>query len=406
MSYRPTPSAKRETGLWLAGVLLLLSVTFAVVPAKYHLAGDLMVYRVAQTTYESGGNPYSQRDLRSAQLASVGIDAPPGPVWNPPIFFVTIGPLLNIAPIVISVVLPTILLCAALGLCWIGWRTADLNETFPGLLLVGTVACSLPWWTNLLYGQWSMLHAALVALGIRSFIGRRDVAAGVLLSVVVLKPHPYWLLLLLVGAFAVRERRGNFMLSLVSAVSVLSLLAEVAFPAIHWLWVYRESWPARYLTATFPSFLRMIWKYFDGPPSSREYLGIVVTSLLFGTALFSLIVRRSGARKIGDLLPLSLPVSVLFAPYGFVFDQGILILFQVFILAKAKKAGTDHFTRVFHVLVGMNLLTALGFLENPWNLWLEWCLLPVLLVSFQLFAPRSWVTVEPSDRRCCPPTTC
>jgi Glycosyltransferase family 87 len=379
----------------LVGIALLFLAIFFVVPSEYHRRGDLLAYRVAQTAIDSGGNPYNPSDLRVAQKTSAGFDAPAAPVWNPPLFFIVLGPLLNLPPPFMPLLLPFLSVLAGLMICWTGWGLAAHDQPFPRCFAVAALAVCLPWWSNIFLGQWSILIAGLVAAGIFAFSRRYDVCAGVLLSSVILKPHPFWLPMAVIGFLALRERRLRFLVTIPVTLAVLSIIAESVYPGIHARWILRESWPTAYLTATVPTLMRVAWSAFGIPGSPFVLWFMFGGSLLAGLLIYWRIIQRTNARQLRTLIPHSLAISVLFAPYGFLFDQSIVLLLEFVLIAVAYSSGEPRVTRMMRTLLVGNIAFAVLFLVDLWSLSLWWYAFPAFFIFVQLLFPPAYLVYRP-----------
>jgi hypothetical protein len=122
-----------------------------------------------------------------------------------------------------------LLLLTAIGLRLAGWRPAS-----PGLILI--LLFSLTWYHGarpLINGNPSILMAFLVCAALLALKSRRDVLAGLLLALATIKPQALILLLPLILAWAIVKRRTALLVSALSALAGLVLLAVLINPA--WL---------------------------------------------------------------------------------------------------------------------------------------------------------------------------
>jgi len=169
-----------------------------------------------------------------------------------------------------------------------------------------------------------------------------------------------------------------------------SLLAEVIHPGIHHQWVYRDSWPTNYAGSTLTALVRQ----FLISSSGVDPIFVVCAVMMVGgtVAFFALIQRFPQARNLPDMVSLSLVISLLTAPYGFVFDQAALVLAQNRLVARVYNA------KYVRCLIVGYMFTSLAVIvlsrsdgESP-NLPLYWFVSPLLLLL-------AWLVVLTVERR-------
>ena len=179
--------------------ILALDLTFSV--RRPYVESDLSAYKMAQRFLRDGQDPYA-RDAIRAEWERLGhghsADVAPKMVWNPPIFFVYPGVFFRFSENILFGIWPIVSTLAALALGAIGWRIATARP-LAGYPVGGAVLLCLPWWLELNLSQLSSLVALPCMFGFLLFFQRRDFAAGLSLSLALVKPHLVFLPYVLLG---------------------------------------------------------------------------------------------------------------------------------------------------------------------------------------------------------------
>jgi hypothetical protein len=379
---------KNARGFLLLIFIFLVSLA-AILPVLQAGIGenDLIAYWASTRLLVTGGNPYSAEELRTMQeLARPGgpIEAGTLMVWNPPWLMLLLIPISLLS-----------FSCAAqtwffINVCIIGLSTylswTLLNRSVHErafLILLGIVFIFIPTLILLNLGQISTIILISLVLFIFLIEKNKDTLAGIVLLMTTIKPHITYLVLLLILIWIIRNRRWRVAISF-AAAGILSVLVT---------WLINPTWINDYVQTlnTLP--------YHDLSTSTlgsfmSEVFGIQIFRYTFLLLLPLAFPLAKAAEKAGLLTAfnLALLVSIPLSPYGFAFDQILLLPAVAQICSWLSRPGSFARTR---------LMAALGlaavFMLNTWIashsgmsysffFWVPLALLPVF-----------WLTVRTQD---------
>lgn len=169
-----------------------------------------------------------------------------------------------------------------------------------------------------------MLSAALMLIALHR---GRDAQAALFALPLTLKPQLFFLTFLLIGAVALLKRRRRFLIFALCGFLALSLAAELIFPGVHRSWI--EALPrigafsASIRGSTFAGFLRVL--FYDGKQLPPAWPSIVLP-MIGAAAAVLWFIKRSGEIPWMELVPVSICLSLLFAPYCWGYDMALLII--------------------------------------------------------------------------------
>ncbi len=355
---------------WLLGSRLLFQ------------AADLSNHTVAQDIVRRGLNPY---DIGVVALQRPGLaagDVLYRMVWNPPICFLFPGVFFLLPGWVVYALWPGVLYLSGVALAVVGWSLSN-GPLRAGAVLVAAY-CSFPLMCEVYLSQISSLVALPPIIGIALFMRGRDFAAGLLMSLAVLKPHVVFLPICAIAFWTVLSRRWRVVLGGLMGVVVGAGFAELLFPGVLYWWVSREVWPVHVLGGTLSGFVRRLVLSNGGRDPVLVTLWIplgVVLCFLLG--LFKYARTPSSVAVAWSIL-----LNFIAAPYGFVFDQTILIVVQGYLLSscptQARLRGT------LAAVLSANGFAAFAFVgarDSEAQLW--WSLYPLFLAIGFFFLLRS-----------------
>lgn len=363
----------------LAAVLTCVGAMFVPVRSPY-LQSEILAYKIAEDLVGRGANPYDPATVLSEWQTRTGIDAPEVMmVWNPPVVFLYPGVFLQLPESLVYAVWPFLNVSAAAILGLIGWKLASA-KTLRVVPLIVASFCSAPLIIEFQIAQLSSLVALPPMVGILLFLKRRDFLAGLFFSLAILKPHLLFLPLIAVGYWTVFERRWKIVAGTVIGLGASLLAAEVVFPGISWQWLTRETWPVNYAGATLASMIRAIMSLqgFPDPIFLSAFLPVI------GAVGLGLVLFRKARHP--SIVPLmwSLLLNQVFSPYGFIFDQCVLIVVQAFLASRAPTVM--HAARLLIFMMLANVLPTVTSLVAPtWLGFLWWGVYPPALAMIFLY---------------------
>lgn len=218
---------------------------------------------------------------------------------------------------------------AALAGALLAWRAADgPRSTAP--LFLALVLFSQPFWTLLVSGQITGVMLALVSALSWSFARRRDVAAGVALAGLALKPQIGLLVAPLVVLRAVAERRGTFLAVALAVGGTLALASFALAPQWADAWLGEISTRRLGSVALRPS----VWGF------AQETFGNALWGVVLLIAVVVAIgaVARRNALAAVPLVALAAALSLVATPYISSYDHLVLVLPWALALALAARA--------------------------------------------------------------------
>lgn len=372
---------------------------------SYPLFGnrDFIEYWCAFQLGRSGQNPYDSSLLFTFQR-SIGWDENSAlMMWNPPWLLTLLSPILSFPFyqsgklfMVFNVTLLTVTTA-------FGWKLLD-HRPAPATALLATFLF-FPAILAVDMGQVSVIITTALIVGLWALKERRDLLAGALLSLLTIKPHLAYLPLLLAAWVVVRERRWKVVLGGAGTLAVLLLGTAVLFPGTLGFWKQTLSQGApgdqnvRVVSWQVSSLVGAVRAAIASPDIRvHQLIMVLIPGLTATTFLWWLIIRERPA-KWWTILPWLLPLSMFTAPFGWLFDHTIALLTQLATFAVILYRPMPRQTRVCAVLMLLWLsalvpiLLKLGLRMHHHYFWFP----AVLAATF--FATRASVTEEASQKQ-------
>lgn len=324
----------KRVGVIAVSALILAVLACIVAPRLPYHSSDLMIYNTSLAVAGAGGNPYNPVEIREA-LKSY-IESPGEPVhlmWNPPGFLIYPGLLLLLPQPILYDLWPAILVVSVFALAIIGAQISGIRESRAEHIIFAASA-SLPFLVEIKLSQLSSIVSLLPIFGMLLYLRGANFISGVLLSFGVLKPHAVFLPLCVIALWTLHERRWQVLVG--AAVGLLCLLglSEAVFPGLNQLWLHRASWPVNIVGSAIPGLLRL---YLIGDGYYARLLGLLWSCL--GVAVFALISWRSKWGRPAEVLVWAIMLNPIVTPYGFMFDQSVLVVAQAFWLMRFASIG-------------------------------------------------------------------
>lgn len=311
---------------FLVALLLALCVFFVSSTVNAYGIGriDFVQYWSAAKAFYGGANPYDASVLASAQRGLVADEYVPVRMWNPPLVF----PLLwffSLCDFQCLVPIWFVAGCALMAGSFILLRNmyerAAGDASRRGIAALFFVLTCDPLFQSISYGQLSTLLLGALALSLylsSAEGGGRQFLAGLTLGITAFKPHLLYLVYLLVVLEALRTRRFNMAAGLAAAVVLLAVIPLGVNAEIYrYYFTALEMPPFYFKTPTLGSWLQEIANSNSG---TLRVLPSICTALIVAICFF----LRKKAPRSGYLL-LLLPLSLFTSPYGWEYDQLLLL---------------------------------------------------------------------------------
>jgi hypothetical protein len=301
---------------------------------------DLIAYWSAGRLLLDGDDPYDLASLDRVERSQGWAEPVTVAVWNPPWLLVWLVPLAELpfhpaAMTWLAVSLALILACATVT--WRELAGPEAGKTVP--IAWGATAAFVPVLFLLHMGQVS----TLLVLGLAGFAWAaprgRDALAGAFLALTTIKPHVVHLVWVVALYWMVAGKRWRFAAG-VAAVLGPSVVALAAFwpRALIGYRAVLEHPPLHYMPPTLAAVLRLL----VDPANAR--IQVVVPMVIALAALAWLIVRQPAIDWRTWLGPVLL-VSVPTAAYGWCFDQTVLLIPYLAIVAWLVRPASGSLAR-------------------------------------------------------------
>jgi hypothetical protein len=322
---------------------------------------DSIKYWSAFQRASRGENPYSfQENI--------------GPVWNPPIMFVILRPLLALPFEEYNRALLSFAIIGALLSGLLTWWTIT-RKTPEGVYWILGAVLSLPLAATMVTGQLSMIITLASAAACALYFSGFSFIAGCAASVLFIKPHMVFLLLAMLAMDELRFKRARFLLGLIGSLAFWIGLSWAIYPGLWTGWLNRDRWPTEILGGTLVAAARQALFINFGTPGLWLTIALPLMSMIILASFLALMRDRIRTERIVYLV---IAISAFVAPYGFVFDQTTLILSQVALIAMAVQSGerapAAWILAVLAVTFGGGILMAQ---VEIWSLPLWWFLSPL-----------------------------
>jgi hypothetical protein len=365
--------------------VLLLSVIISVLvpfltPGKGQ--ADFKAYWAAAAVIVRGGNPYDPNDMLAIQQEVVaGQEGNTNLVlnaWNPPWLILLMVPLgwlpFNLAA-GIWMFINLLFLGIMLILTWDMLIIQNGDRGFPIVLVVGYFF--IPTIILISMGQISSLVLLGIILGLRWIQKTQDWLAGSALLLTTIKPHLSYFLLLLIFVWVVQNRRWK----IIGGMAVAALLSLGIF------FILLPGWPGDYITLIRSMPYTQIYTSTVGSLMAAVF-GIKLFYLSAVLILFLIRPLLNLVRSEGWLVPanFSLLVGIPLSPFGFLFDQILLLPAIIQIIAwiwSKELRGVEAI-----VIAGCTILVNIGVLmlvtleEPKYYYWFVWAPLALLVIYF------------------------
>jgi Glycosyltransferase family 87 len=283
----------------------------------------LQYWSAAELFWHRESNPYDITLLTRLQESVTSFRPLPVVMWNPPLILPLLLPLL-FAPF--SYVHVAWMLCSIVvylrGIfCLRAMLVKSPSDARYSLYLSAFAVAFYPFILTLSYGQISIfLLGSLIGFFVfaQSQSNRDCVMSGIILSVTLCKPHLLVLCYVALFVRAIRQRRERLMvLGLLIGVCCLTGITLSANMSIwSYYWQAIKAPPYQWLTPTLGAWFQFLLK---NHPSWSRYLPLVCAIPV--VAVLSLFEKG----KTEILILRIVPFSLFLAPYGWVYDQILLL---------------------------------------------------------------------------------
>lgn len=334
-------SSKNNRSLWIQIAILGLACAAASLLALDSAPGsnrDFLGYWLATHIFFDGKNPYDAATIEAWKSAQNFLGAETLLVWNPPLSYILLAPI-TLLPINLAaglwMGLNVVFALGTVLLCW------PINHPRrPSVLGLAAVAgLFIPVWFVFSLGQLTLMLVFCSALAIKCIEMQRDRFAGFVLAVLSIKPHISFLFLFFIFLSTLKTRRFALLTSIVAVIVMASVAAELVQPGIHQHWIGSNNWPPVLFGSSFAVALWFAIERFSNPQSLKLLLIAFPLLGLISLGVASMRPRFAPFSKAGYSLALML--TPFFSPYGFIFDQTVMLPLLAWAFAFASADSND-----------------------------------------------------------------
>ncbi len=298
---------------------------------------DFIEFWSAFELFAHGGNPYDPEQLNAVQQNLGRAEQQALLLWNPPWVLSLMAPILVLdfaASAQAFIFINLFLLGASSVLLW----SASTNHRPFSPKSIGAAFLFLPALTNIQIGQIAIVLLFSISGFIWAAQRRNDFLAGLFLVPLSIKVHMVFLLLTAIAWWIVRTKRLGVLLG--GAVGFGLLLALTLLISPHalsdWLGGFKSP-PFYWKTAALSGAMRSaLFALTDSAPA-WPIVAFPVAALI-ATCLW--LLRTRPQISWTHHAPALIALSIMFSPYGWLFDQTLLAVIQIILLAKAFEKGT------------------------------------------------------------------
>ena len=361
---------------------IIFALTFHVFNPK---AGrnDFLAYWSTTHLFISGENPFDQTALRILQQSippeELSQDGNVLNAWNPPWFILIFSPL-GLLPYSSAVSAWVFVNTFLVGLALIiTWQMSGGTQNSRGMLVVFVVGYLFgETIAYLAIGQITVLVLLGMVLSIWMVNHQFDWLAGASLLLTIIKPQISFFFFLIFLIWTIQHRRWK----IISGLAIAGLTSLIIF------WVVNPNWVNDYINTL--GVLSGAYNYTSTVGSFVE--AIFHTKIFNFSAIFLLFFIKTLLRvveKDGWLTALSLAmlISLPLSPFGFSFDQIVLlpVIVQIIAWLWAKKLTT----RTYAIIIGSLILfySFEYFLQSIYSIEYFWFfIIPIMLLPIYLFS--------------------
>jgi len=370
--------------LYLCAGIAVLLLWRVVAMARTVPVMDLVAYWGAARVLISGDNPYSSVQLLPVEAAAGWTGSGVLPMWNPPWSLVFFIPLALFAYPTAYLILLAFNLTVVLVSSAVTWRLfgGELRDRWVASLLAVTF---IPALADVGFGQ----IVGILLLGIVLFLrfsDSRPLLAGAATVLLMPKPHLLYLFWVSFALWIISQRRWRALTGAALALMLATLVPSLLRPPIwrEYVQFVRSGAVLGYPSPTLGTVLRGCLG------GDRGWVQFVPSAL---ATVWMLVhwVRKRCTWTWADELPLILVVSVATTPYGWVFDQMVLLPAVLAIAASLSRRRDRGLWQVIAVYGSLNFAIVISVAAGVSGVGYAWTT-PAWLLTY-LFA-RTHVTPE------------
>jgi hypothetical protein len=368
---------------WLFTVILGLSLAI-IVPSFAPGRGeqDFIRYWSASKLFWTGQDPYDKKALEALEFQTRPQQESFGgeyvKAWDPPWLLMIMGPLTALPfdwAVPVWVFCNVALITIVLFYLWkhLGEERYIIIALFIGYLYGNTISL-------IRLGQITNFVLVSLLLGIYFLQKKLDWIAGGCFLLATIKPHLTFLFFIILFIWIIKHRRWRVFLGMLTAIIISCMVAWFLYPDwIYSYWRTISQMPySEIYTSTFGSFMS----------------GIFGLTIFRYSSIFLLLLAIPLANQIDKIgwfttMNLALVISIPFSPYGFSFDQILLLpaivqmiawITQEKILSKLNLGVAFGIIFTYAILLWMMSLKDLPYY---WFFWISFLIMFLYLIAWR-----------------------
>lgn len=311
---------------------------------KWGTAGayDFIQYWSAHLLAQSGQPIYDPQGMLELQHSVAPAITKPIMMWNPPWLLLLMKPLLGVefSGIAKLFFFVNIALCGATSI--VLWRIYSGNRQMllPSILL-GYLF--FPVWNVFFFGQVSLILSLTSATLLYGLVKEHNPLVGITLALLTIKFHLFYLIYLVVAWWVIATRRWSIIVWAGATLASLIVLTDSIWPGISMEWIQSitlrtsDAIPKLdWIVATSVGFVRLaLSRAFGVFTTAPTFIIPCITAL----TVLCYFIRERPIVQWHILFPPLLCLSLFTSPYGWVYDQAVLVVVPISILSQLAECG-------------------------------------------------------------------
>lgn len=375
--------------VFIFGALACLILIFCYMPHGNSIGAiDYIQYWSALRIILDGANPYDPQIMQAMQMRLGKPENATVMSWNPPWTYLVLAPFC-ILPFKYAVplwILTNIFfLIHSIVLCH---KTHGKDDKVTCAKLILYSFYFIPAFSCIAFGQAGLFMSWIICLFLYLCKLEKFLFAGILLSCLSIKPHLFYLLAPLIAYWSFKEKNSRLILGILLGMFFLLISTATIAPSAFSFWtnaIFDPSqiqgtqtildWKVATLVGMIKTIINDIW--FTVPKWPMWFVPLT-TAIIY---LSYLLITKPAPSLHHDTPPI-LALSIFTAPYGWFFDQSILLCLYAFLMLKALEMKSK---KLIYTLFGLQLVLLI-WRATPFNaqhhyFWFPLALLLVYVAS-------------------------
>lgn len=342
------------------GALACLIFIFCYMPHGNSIGAiDYIQYWSALRIIIEGQNPYDPQIMQAMQTSLGKPENATVMSWNPPWTYLILAPFCLLPfqyAVPLWILTNVFFLIHSIALCHKTYGTSTKSSSAK-LILYSFYF--LPAFSCMAFGQTGLFMSWIICLFLYLSKIQKFLFAGILLSCLSIKPHLFYLLAPFIIYWSFKEKNLRLILGILLGLSFLFTSTASITDGVFFYWLDAIldpskiqgaqtilDWKVATLVGMIKTIVNEIWLIV---PKWPMWLVPLTTATAY---LFYLLIKKPKLSLYKDTPPV-LALSIFTAPYGWFFDQSILLCLYAFLMLKALEMKSK---KLIYVLLALQLV--------------------------------------------------